>query len=179
MKSVSNKWISRFIILVLSGCIFSANLSGVAKAADQCALEQQQDRIVLGNGLCQIVWNKTDKGWSGIYQAKVKDQWQTVAWDDVDTDAAYGIVLKGESPKQGVVRANVWGKEYSAIAGGEARPTVNRQSSAEISISWSFEIKDDQNRNWPVKSTYTIQKGNYHVHEKVESICFLRLFTIN
>ena len=159
-----NKRASRFIILVLGSCIFSANLSGVAKAADQCTLEQQQDRIVLGNGLCQIVWNKTDKGWSGIYQAKVKDRWQTVAWDDIDTDAAYGIVFQGPCTKSH--RFRVFGTVKSTLPPATSRPEVLTNSDDTIKIRWLFNLDDDQGNHWPIESTYVIGTGDYHIKEE-------------
>lgn len=142
--------------------------SGAAVAGGQsvCSLDTQTDSVVLSNGICQIAWKQTPAGWSAEYQCRVGEQWQTVAWDDVKNDAAYGVVLAGETPKNSRVRANLWGREFSGLP--TTGPTVLANSSRKIAIQWSCEITDDQGRHWPVTSTYTIHRGDYHVHEKVK-----------
>lgn len=134
----------------------------------ECQLDQGPDRVLVSNSRCQIAWQRTARGWSAEYQCRVGDQWQSVAYDDVDNDAAYGIVLPGDTPKNDRVRADIWGREYSALPPADQRPEVIFQSSARIVLRWSWKILDPDGRQWPVKSTFTMQQGDTHVHEKVE-----------
>ena len=137
----------------------------VARAAAACRLQQKTDEVTLSNGLCQIVWRRVPAGWSAEYQSRVGAGWQTVAWDDVSNDAAYGIVLPGETPKNDKIRANIWGRERSALP--TSGPQVVSESPQRIALQWTSAITDEEGHEWPVTSTFTMHQGDYHVHEKV------------
>lgn len=150
------------VILLVDLCAVSV----AAESATQCTVEQKDNSIVLSNGLCRIVWDKTDEGWGARYQAKVHAGWETVAQDDTESDAAYGVCFKdGKRKDYGYTSGP--GEFYKALPPATIGPEVLKETKDEIQIRWIFDILDRDNKKWPVKSVYRIRRGDGHIHEEV------------
>ena len=162
MRQMNEQVYNITIALLILGGVVALATSEEASAASKCTFNQQDDRIVLGNSLCQIVWNKTDRGWSAQYQSKVNGQWQTVAYDDIDTDVAYGLQFPGEF-KSHAFRYGPY-KVQGALP--SSAPEVIEKSNDIIHIKWKFDITDENDNPWPVQSDFTIRSGDYHVYEE-------------
>lgn len=147
-----------FVLTIMGGSV-----SATQPAA--CYLEQTEDSIILGNGLCRIVWNRTVQGWSAEYQCIVRSRWETIAWDHIEENVGYGVVF-GE-PKDDQVGSLSGGVVQSTLPGPSVRPELILSSDETVELRWSFELVDAANGHWPIVSTYVICSGQMHVLEEV------------
>ncbi|MDA2928607.1 hypothetical protein MYX84_01460, partial [Acidobacteria bacterium AH-259-O06] len=139
----------------------------LAKEAPVCSLEEKEASISLSNGLCRIVWNRTRKGWAAQYECRVDSGWETVAWDDLDKGAAYGVMIL-ENPEKLISQWQPLPTDaQKALPANDTRPQVIRKSEDEIQIQWSFEIADRDGRKWPVASHFRLRRGERHIHEDI------------
>ena len=150
-------------------CILLVSVSSVVLAGSQCMYSAKENSIVLSNGLCKIVWNKTAQGWAAQYQCKVDTGWQTVALDDLESEGAYGVLFQGGKTTSNYIYGGTAkpGDIQQALPAVDTLPQVVHQSDDEIQLKWCFEIIDRDGEKWPIESTFRIRRGDWHIHEDI------------
>ena len=140
-----------------------------------CSFEEEDESIILSNGLCRVVWTKTENGWGGQYERSVDGQWKTLAQDDVPDGAAYEVVEQQNKPQYADFQDRFVVGQYPEVSTKrivilpslDTKPKVVCSSAERIELAWEFPIVDESTEAWRVTALFTLERGAYHVKETV------------
>ncbi|MGA9062582.1 MAG: hypothetical protein WB341_13060 [Terracidiphilus sp.] len=144
----------------------------------------QPGSAVLSNGLCRIVWARTEDGWVGQAQIQSGGEWYTLGTDGMPGGGAYEVLEQKDDPvfryadfadKFRPARVVVQGaaterfiQVHKAFPPREIRPQVVSSSPQRAEVAWKFPIVEEGRKLWMVEANYSLERGAHHIKATVK-----------